>query len=357
MLTIWTQAYNSEKYISQSIESVLQQSYTDFEYIIVDDGSTDGTWAIIQEYANQDRRIRAIHQENNSGGLLYDLLLDTVRGEYFAVLDSDDWLEPDFLQELFNFCKDDNLDMCVCGSHYLIESNQTKGVLRNPTQKLSFRFHETPKYFSTIHQFLRPIWGKLIRTEVVRSANLSLFKTFIAKKYKGFDTAFTIGVYENCDKIGMLNKCLHNYRVRDNSSFRQFSATRFEAYELLYQQTITLLSKFGPISPHNQRFTSLVFYNAIKDTFDICFHSSLSDSDKATYISNILGNPRVLGLRMRDFESDGLNILMPYIAWLLIKADGARIQASELKSLLTFLLPRVFEQLTEREWDSLLKDY
>ena len=321
MLTMWTQAHNSEKYLPQCIESVLNQSYTDFEYIIVDDGSTDATWTIIEDYANKDPRICAFHENDNLGGVRYNLFRDTVKGDYFAMLDSDDWLEPNFFNDLLCFCEGNDLDIGVCGTRYFMESGEGSGVLRNPSQTLVFRIDQTPQYFSTIHPFLRPIWGKLIRTEIFRNANLSVLDKFLKMHYKGFDTAFSMGIFESCERVGMLNRCLHNYRIRETSTFSEFSPQRYDAYDQLYEQTINVLEKFGTLSPQNQVFTSLVFLNGVKDTLDIALKSPLPISEKVAYILDILNKPRVLELRKTDYANEGFRMLIPYILWVLDRAQ------------------------------------
>lgn len=333
MVTIWTQAYNAEKHIRQCIESVLQQSYTDFEYIIVDDGSTDGTWDIIEEYARTDLRIRAFHEDTNVGGVRYQRFLQSVTGEYFAALDSDDWLEPDFLMELFRFCQAEHLDIGVCGTRYFMEAENRFGVLRNPRERVVFRTDETPRYFSTIHEFLRPIWGKLIRTEILHQANLSLFHRFIERRYKGFDTAFSMALFQSSKTVGMLNKCLHNYRITKGSTFYAFSPQRYDAYEALYDQTIEVLTKFGELSPFNRRFTSLVFFSAVKDVLDIAIASDLPEQDKISYVGSILIKPRVVQLRQIDDADDGLVILMPYILWILDR-EGSLIRGQKFGNIL-----------------------
>ena len=357
MITIWTQAYNTEKYIRQCIESVLNQTYTDFEYILVDNGSTDGTGKIIDEYAAKDDRIRVFRETDNYRGARYSLYLDNMLGEYFAALDSDDWLEPDFLMKLYSFCKQEDLDMCVCGSRYYREPAGTTGVLRDPPAKLVFRHEEIPSYFIYIHAFLRTTWGKLIRTEALRNANLTLYKHFSQIKCNGSDTAFSMSIFEGCEKIGMLNGCLHYYRIREGSAFREYSANRYDAYEELYDQTIRVLSKFGELNPNNRNFTAFVFFNAIKDIFDVCINSRLCNSEKVTEISEILGKSRVLEVRKADTADEGLKIIMPYVEWILKKKKGMKIPQKSLRKILTFVQPAFFEVLGDDEWDGLLKHF
>ncbi len=85
-------AYNVSKYVEQCLESVIQQTYMDWEIIVIDDGSTDGTVDVIKQYVNKDNRIKAIFLEKNHGvAAIRNLLLEEASGEYIIFLDSDDW--------------------------------------------------------------------------------------------------------------------------------------------------------------------------------------------------------------------------------------------------------------------------
>ncbi len=99
LVSVVMPVYNGEKYVRQTMESILRQTFTDFEFLIVDDGSTDRTFAIVQEYAANDSRIIAIHQENKGKPATRNILCALARGTYIAVTDSDDISLPERLQE------------------------------------------------------------------------------------------------------------------------------------------------------------------------------------------------------------------------------------------------------------------
>lgn len=329
----------------------------DFEYILVDNGSTDGTGKIIDEYAAKDPRIRVFRTPENYRGMRYHLFLDNMRGQYFAALDSDDWLEPDFLSQLYRRCEEDDLDMCVCGSRYRLESDGTEGVLRVPSAELTFAHEETPRYFPRIHVYLRTTWAKLIRADAIRRADLSLLEQFVRRQLNGSDTAFSVSVFDRCRRVGMQSCCLHHWRIRKDSVLHEYDAGRYGAYEQLYDQTIRVLSGFGPLSPENRTFTSLVFFNALVDTLSICIGSRLSDREKVTEIAEILGKPRVMEVRKTESGGEGRRMLMPYIKWVLNKKRGMSVPGESMKKILTFLQPAFFGTLGREEWDVLLNHF
>jgi glycosyltransferase involved in cell wall biosynthesis len=108
--------YNRQTLVGRAVESVLNQTLRDFEYIIVDNGSTDDSGAIVDKYAENDSRIRVIHRERGNIGSGRNALLDAARGEYIAFIDDDDWCEPDFLDFLYNLAVDNNAEVAICGA-------------------------------------------------------------------------------------------------------------------------------------------------------------------------------------------------------------------------------------------------
>lgn len=99
MISIIVPIYNSAKYLAQCIDSIICQSYTDWELILVDDGSKDQSGRICDEYAKQDHRITVIHQPNKGVSSARNVGIAIAKGEYLCFVDADDWLEPSFLIE------------------------------------------------------------------------------------------------------------------------------------------------------------------------------------------------------------------------------------------------------------------
>lgn len=109
--------YNREELVARAIESVLDQTLRDFEFIIVDNGSTDQSGVIADEYAAKDPRIHVIHRERGNIGSGRNAGLDVAKGEYIAFIDDDDYAEPDFLGFLYELARLHDADIAVCGSN------------------------------------------------------------------------------------------------------------------------------------------------------------------------------------------------------------------------------------------------
>lgn len=108
--------YNRETMVSRAIESILHQTFQDFEFIIVDNGSTDKSGAIAEEYAAQDDRICVIHRDRGNIGAGRNTALDAARGKYLTFIDDDDWAEPDFLEFLVSLIEETQADVAICGA-------------------------------------------------------------------------------------------------------------------------------------------------------------------------------------------------------------------------------------------------
>lgn len=122
LVSIITPVYNGEKYISETIESVIKQTYLDWEMIVVDDGSKDGSAAIVRRYAEKESRITLLQQPNGGSASARNNGIRYANGQYIALLDSDDLWDPDFLKSQLALLKEKNT-ICVHGSYKRINEN------------------------------------------------------------------------------------------------------------------------------------------------------------------------------------------------------------------------------------------
>lgn len=125
-LSIIIPVFNVEKYVQTCLDSVIEQSFRDFEVIVVDDGSTDGSPAICDAAAKQDGRICVIHQQNGGLSAARNAGLDIARGEWIGFLDSDDFIMPDMYEKLMDAAEKARADIAVC--NYLRVDVQGKPI-------------------------------------------------------------------------------------------------------------------------------------------------------------------------------------------------------------------------------------
>ena len=123
IISIIVPVYNVESYLERCIESILNQSFKEFELILVNDGSTDSCKDICNEYKTKDKRIKVIHKENGGLSSARNAGLDIARGKYIGFVDSDDFINKDMYKTLFNTIQDNNSDMIICDYYKVNEEN------------------------------------------------------------------------------------------------------------------------------------------------------------------------------------------------------------------------------------------
>ena len=165
--------YNSERFLSECLDSVLAQSLREIEIICVDDGSTDRTLKMLNDYAAKDNRICVISQENQFAGVARNKGIEIARGKYLAFLDSDDFFESVMLEKMFEKCERDNADICICGGgiYDMVTGRLSIGGMIRPNvnvipKVIPFSPSDIPKDISRIST--AAAWNKLYRADFVR---------------------------------------------------------------------------------------------------------------------------------------------------------------------------------------------
>lgn len=129
LISLIIPVYNVEKYLSKCLDSVVNQTYKNIEIIIINDGSTDSSLQICQEYKKKYSTIRLINQENNGIAAVRNIGLKEASGKYITFIDSDDYIDLDMIEKLYYFCKEKNADLVCCGTYY--ENENGKYYLKN----------------------------------------------------------------------------------------------------------------------------------------------------------------------------------------------------------------------------------
>ena len=130
-ITILVPIYNVEKYLRMCLDSIVSQTFRDLEIILINDGSTDGSKSIIDEYSEKDPRIIIIDKANSGYGSSMNIGLSKASGKYIGIVEPDDWIEPDMFESLYEESERNKLD--VCRSEFFFHSEK-KGDVRTRTE-------------------------------------------------------------------------------------------------------------------------------------------------------------------------------------------------------------------------------
>lgn len=290
-VTIYTLVYNTKPFLTRCVESVLNQTFTEFEYILIDNGSTDGCKELLEEYAAHDGRIRLIRFEENRNLPLW--LPDRMKievGNYVATLDSDDWWEPDYLERLVTLAEEGGLDIVCTGTAFHLEGNESViSGTRSFPERLTILRQQLFVYFPYYHAFFRTHWGKLVRRDVFLSADTSI----IGKEgiTNGSDTLIAFAWIRQAKRICIDNSVLHHYLMRKKSVSRIYLPNRFKSNTVLHQDALDFLAPYGPVSQENLHFLHIVYANAVSDTLEVLWTSTLSPEEKLAEYCTIALHP------------------------------------------------------------------
>lgn len=282
MIYFRTCAYNAEKTIRRTVESVLSQTIPDFKYYILDNGSTDSTRAIIDEYAERDDRIVVFYNKVNrkleENPSFWTLSNDINDDDYLAFLDADDSYEENFLKSMLEFMEKNSLDVAACGSYFENEDGVVGGKIIQQQDFLLRNATEYDTYFPFVHWNMRQVWGKLYKGSVVKHKYEIDTPEWWPKAYGG-DTVNVMNCLRYSKGFGVLAKGLHHYQVSQKSVSYQWMEGR-EDSDLILDRFARefLMEKAGRISEDNQRFLAIVYMNALKDTLNVLLNSNQTNA-------------------------------------------------------------------------------
>ena len=189
LISVIIPVYRVEAYLRRCVDSVLAQTYTQTEVILVDDGSPDGCPAICDAYAREDGRVRVIHQENAGLSGARNAGIEAAKGAWLSFVDSDDYLAPEFLERLYRACVDTGSEMSVCRWEYV------RGE--------------------------RPAWNKLYRRELFQEIRYPLGRIHE-------DEATTYRIYDRVKRAAYVDSSLYGYFVTPASITRGFNPKRMD---------------------------------------------------------------------------------------------------------------------------------
>ena len=226
MVSIIVPIYKVEEYLSQCIDSILCQTYSDLEIILVDDGSPDNSGSICEEYAKKDKRIKVIHKENQGLGMARNSGLELATGEFVCFVDSDDWLAENAVETWIRYQIIDNADMVMCNYDKRDNNNSLIYQYRIVNEAVSYNTADdvranifwpmigqksTVKNDFTVNMC---VWTNLYKRNIIQDNNI---KFLSEREYLSEDICFNLQYLLNCNSAVVIPESLYNYRYNPNS--------------------------------------------------------------------------------------------------------------------------------------------
>lgn len=201
--------YNVEQWLDECVQSIVKQTYKNIEIILVDDGSTDNSGKICEEWKIRDKRIAVVHKTNGGLSSARNAGLDNCTGDYITFVDSDDYIHSDTIKHMLKDMKDKNVSIVRCAMNKIVNGKVIDSRDINQ-EKLFLKQEMLERFFYYQDGFCGSVCDKLFKAEI--------FKTLRFPEGLNSEDYFVLfNAYLNTDAMFYNNKCFYNYRIRENS--------------------------------------------------------------------------------------------------------------------------------------------
>ncbi len=209
--------YNAERYLNDCLSSLAAQTFRDFEFVLIDDGSTDESADILRAFAQTHPNVLWRSVENGGPARARNLGMDLARGRYFCFVDADDFVQPDFLAVLYERIRD--ADACVCAK---TRWNQKTGRTRlDRCPDFTGGLAALKKRFFPYRRIMRGVTGRMYRASVIRKNGLR----FVESLRYGEDMTFNYLVFKHAETVVFVDRPLYTYRIDNPQSLSRTDRT------------------------------------------------------------------------------------------------------------------------------------
>lgn len=298
--------YNTQKYLYKCLQSVINQTLKDIEIILVNDGSIDESLEICMEYEKKDKRIKVIDKNNEGVSIARNIGIENSNGEYICFVDSDDYIDKDMLNNMYNSILDNEADLCICNyvkenisKRDYIDCDVEKNILVNDEIKNLLLFPLIERGYNDKYHKLAGFRGpvaKLFKASIIKYNNMKFKSELII----GEDFIFNLEYLNLCKKIIIDRGYYYNYVTNENSVTMKYKKG---AWNNIYRKTISQLMEF--LNENN-------YYNISKDRvnniitkyFLICIWNEKNNRNKHEKLKKIknICNDRIIKNALRDIN-------------------------------------------------------
>ena len=245
MVSIIVPAYNVGAYVRRAVESIQHQTFEDYELLVVDDGSTDRTGAVLDRIAERDVRLTVIHQDNAGAPAARNRALDRARGKYVMFFDADDWAEPRMLADMVAFAEENRLELAIAGfyidTYYGKAGEHTTEVKACPTRVYGTQqeFRAGAWQLFDANQ-LYPPWNKLFLRERIERLDIRFRPTFWD------DFPFVLDYIRDVERVGVLGRPYYHFvRQRSESETARWRPEMYDKREEEHGWMLDLYRHWG----------------------------------------------------------------------------------------------------------------
>ena len=291
LISVLVPMYNVEKYVARCIKSIVEQTYTNLEIVLLDDGSKDKTYEIAEEFAKNDKRIKLITKQNEANiSLTRNYLLKHFSGEYFMFVDSDDIVDPKYVEKLYTAMEVTGADIVSC--KFSVQKFFFPNIDKQKSKHTFYYDKEIIPQMILNNEIGFVLWNKIYKKTLLNDTTFSPNVRF------GEDLIFLIKYLKNCKSLVTIDDKLYHYMLRTGSEIHQKYSSKHASFikELVNiaenetDEEIASAIKAW-ISFSSVGFCFLAKFNKEKNKDDICRLSYFAN----LYKSNLLSDKRAKG--------------------------------------------------------------
>lgn len=311
LVSIIIPVYNCEKYLDKCIESVVRQTYKNIEIILINDGSEDKSGQICDYYAENDRRIVVKHKKNEGAAIARNLGISISKGEYISFIDSDDWVEEDYIKFLLKNILSFKSDLVVCNYKevYISEENIKVQEKSTVSSELIYVNKGINRKFFT-DGFIHPCWGKLYKSKIIKNKNIEFMQLKLSE-----DTVFNLDYLKYCKKVYLLERQLYFYAHYEGYKSVTSIAYKdiFNNYLIVHEKLIEYINKYKKDICKSIVYNTMYpqYYNAF---IKILMCKNLKKKERYKILNNALNNKKILD----SFKTEQKNKYLKLINRLII---------------------------------------
>lgn len=285
--------YNAERYLAECLGSLARQTFRDFEVIAVNDGSTDGSLALLRRMERQYSFLRVIDQENGGVSAARNNGMAAARGEYLGFVDADDYVAPQYLERLYRTCVDNNAEISCCYYYYKFEAPdflwkypfRCHGVF-DRTQAMNKLLHDT--------QMQGLMWNKLFQRRLFTENNI----TFPAMKCLE-DMIVMNQLFAHINRLAVIDEPLYYYRKHGGSALAAITPSKINDFMKAMVLVRGMLEKSGRFAQYRRSYQAL-----LKKTGTCCYLYTIKMHARQLHPQGCLQNLKGLHRALRFFASD-----------------------------------------------------
>ncbi len=293
LISVIVPVYNCEKYVRETLDSIINQTYGNLEILLINDGSTDNSGTICDEYRRDDR-VRVFHRENVGLAATREFGVENCHGAYFVTLDADDYVSLDFVEKLYRTVTENDADISVCGVSCFTDGTNDNRITYMPPdsyKKLCVTKEVLASDFYGIFMdmLLSDVWNKMYRTQFVKETGV---KFELPGSNIGSDLAFNHRITLHCPIFAVCGESLLFHRNRSGSLMTSIKATMHEGYEWITEKLLAECDLLGLSIP--EQISEVYYWLLGSVVSDIQYHGRTFRENHKAFKGAVAKNKRFL---------------------------------------------------------------